>query len=916
MKEQLGEYQFIGEQGQFEVQAADKSSYLYFPLVNEAGIMGAVTPNLHGDLKTGQDTFALEPVSAIDLHNKKSARNFWFQIEGEGAWSATGNSAQQNADKFADSNPEATIVQAGMLWHKVIRTNSKLNLKAETTNFIPPTEDAVELMKVTIINQSSEPREITPISAIPIYGRSADNLRDHRHVTSLLHRIKTVEQGVEVKPTLSFDERGHKENNVCYKVLGRAGDGTDPVDFCPVFEDFIGEGGSLEWPKAVVNNSAEFYKPGTEIEGFEAVGALRFESEVLEPGEEKSYILAIAIDEDNQLPSVAEKYCSTEKFNHYLQQNKKFWEQKVDRVNFYSGDEDFNQWLKWVTLQPVLRRIFGCSFLPHHDYGRGGRGWRDLWQDCLALLLVEPEKVRDLLINNFSGVRIDGSNATIIGDEPGEFIADRNDISRSWMDHGAWPWVTTKLYLDQSGDLDFLLEETSYFRDAQLCRAQKLDEDWKPEDGKKLLDFAGTVYQGTVIEHLLVQHLSIFYNVGLHNNLRLEGGDWNDGLDMAAKRGESVAFTALYGNNLLEMADILRKLMEKKDIKKLKLARELMLLMDTLEGKIDYDSVIEKQHVLANYFSVCERGISGNKVEVSIEEIISDLERKGSWIKEHIRNKEWIETEAGDGWFNGYYDNQTNQVEGEHPNGIRMTLTGQVFNIMGEIATEEQTEEIIQAANKHLKDDSVGGYRLNTNFKEVKMDLGRAFGFAFGHKENGAVFSHMAMMYSNALYTQGYAEAGYEVINSLYEHCRDFSTSRIYPGIPEYINQRGRGMYHYLTGSASWLLMTMVTQVYGVRGEVGDLVLEPKLMPTQFNDQDETEITTIFAQKKIKVTYQNPDLLKPGEWEIKQVKLNGDIIEGKLKGAKAIFNRDKIEKLSGDEQHNLEVVLGGISLSS
>ena len=25
--------------------------------------------------------------------------------------------------------------------------------------------------------------------------------------------------------------------------------------------------------------------------------------------------------------------------------------------------------------------------------GRGGRGWRDLWQDCLSLLLMNPQNV-------------------------------------------------------------------------------------------------------------------------------------------------------------------------------------------------------------------------------------------------------------------------------------------------------------------------------------------------------------------------------------------------------------------------------------------------------------------------------------------------------------------------------------------
>lgn len=71
--------------------------------------------------------------------------------------------------------------------------------------------------------------------------------------------------------------------------------------------------------------------------------------------------------------------------------------------------------MHWVSFQPILRRIYGCSFLPHHDYGKGGRGWRDLWQDCLALLIMNPDGVRQMLLDNFAGVRIDGSNATIIG---------------------------------------------------------------------------------------------------------------------------------------------------------------------------------------------------------------------------------------------------------------------------------------------------------------------------------------------------------------------------------------------------------------------------------------------------------------------------------------------------------------------
>ena len=54
----------------------------------------------------------------------------------------------------------------------------------------------------------------------------------------------------------------------------------------------------------------------------------------------------------------------------------------------------------------------------------------------------------------------------------------------------------------------------------------------------------------------------------------------------------------------------------------------------------------------------------------------------------------------------------------------------------------------------------MGGYRLNTDFGGVQLNLGRCFGFAFGHKENGAMFSHMAVMYANALYQRGLVREG------------------------------------------------------------------------------------------------------------------------------------------------------------
>ncbi|MDP5275150.1 GH36-type glycosyl hydrolase domain-containing protein [Chengkuizengella axinellae] len=905
-------WKFIDNDSTFVLNNPQKSSYLYFPLVNEAGMMSAITPTLHGDIKTSQNTFLMAPVSSEDLHNSRAARNFWVHIEGEGAWSATGNSSKQLSYNFNDEEDEEVNLEAGFLWHKVTRSNKRIGIQAELTSFVPANDDQVELLKVTLTNTGDQNITISPTAAIPLYARSADDIRDHRHVTSLLHRIFTSSYGIEVQPTLSFDERGHKINHVTYSVLGADQNGESPTGFFPIVEDFIGEGGNLDWPEVIVKNAEPHAKPGETFEGYESVGALKFNTATLEPNQSKSYIVALMITDDrpSSVNEIAKKYCSEEQFDVLLEQNKADWKNKLNNLSFQTSDNDFNQWMKWVTLQPILRRIYGCSFLPHHDYGKGGRGWRDLWQDCLALLIMDdPKKVKDLLYNNFAGVRIDGSNATIIGSEPGEFVADRNNIARVWMDHGAWPFLTTQLYINQSGDIEFLLENQTYFKDTQIKRSKDLDLEWNPEHGNQLQTENSDTYQGTILEHMLLQNIVQFFNVGKHNNIKLEGADWNDAFDLAPELGESVAFTALYASNLKEMSELLLSLQEKAGVDELQLAKEITILLDTISKPIDYDVVEEKLNLLDQYFETCSHKISGEKTSISIKELAADLNSKADWMINHLRQNEWIKNEEGFEWFNGYYNNDAEPVEGDHENGVRMTLTGQVFPVMGGVATEDQVKKIADSVTNYLKDEKIG-YRLNSQFGEIQQNIGRGFGFAFGHKENGAMFSHMAVMYSNAMYQRQFGHEGFDVINSIYELSKNFELSRIYPGVPEYISEKGRGMYHYLTGSASWLLLTVLTEMFGVKGHLGDLALEPKLLQNQFNEQNEASVFSYFANRHLNIVYKNKKGLDYGAYQIQSISLDGQEVAFESKQKAVIVSREVISQLTENENHTLEVVLG------
>lgn len=903
-------YKYTDKKGSFTMKNPELTSYLYFPVAGESGVMSSITPLLGGDSKTSQNTFLLEPVSSENLHNNKSTRNFWIKLQNGDIWSATGASAAQQAQKFR-KDKEETVLEAGIMWHRMKRHSSRLGIASEVTTFVPNTQDKLELTMVSIENTGKDYITFTPVAAVPIYARSADNIRDHRNVTSMLHRMITVKNGVAVNPTLTFDERGHQKNSVVYGVFAR-GEGKLPKGFYPVAEDFLGEGGDFENPRGLYEEQLKILPEGVEIDGFEAFGGIVFDEIVLNPGEKASYVLALAYGESDSfekpesgavsLAEAVDKYLTKEAFEQYLQETKSYWEEKIN-VSYESGDENFDQWMYWVNFQPMLRRIYGCSFLPHHDYGKGGRGWRDLWQDCLALLLMNPEGVREMLLSNFGGVRMDGTNATIIGKGQGEFIADRNGITRVWMDHGMWPFMTTYLYMKQSGDLQFMLEEMDYFKDAQVGRGEVRDDKWDEAQGSRQLTADGKVYKGTVLEHVLLQHLSAFYDVGEHGNMRLRGADWNDALDMAKERGESVAFTAAYAGNMEDIAELLYRMRQDKGIETVTLLKEMELLLTEDEGL--YDSVERKKALLDEYCKTCRHTVSGEKVELDILELAENLKAKALWLKEHIRRSEWIKNAEGFEWFNSYYDDNGARVEGDFDSGVRMMLTGQVFSIMSGTADDEQVKKITAAADKYLYAPEVGGYRLNTDFKEIKTDMGRMFGFAYGQKENGAVFCHMAVMYANALYKRGFVKEGYQVIKSLYDHAGNMEKSRIYPGVPEYIDPKGRGVYHYLTGAASWLLLTVLTEMFGIKGEYGNLKLEPKLLEEQFNKNNEALAHLTFEGKKLCVKYVNSQKKTYGEYTIKEIIMNGQMVTGE----EGIIGKEYFAACSQNRENDIVVVL-------
>ena len=837
---------YLNEKGDFILHNAHKYAGIYMPLVNEGGVISSVTPWLAGDCKTDQNSFLLPPASMETLHESRAVRNFWVKLKGELPWSVTGQSALQRAYQY--SNEEETVLTGGLLWQQLTRKHCRIGLQAETLSFVPAGREKIEIMQVTLTNCGRTPLTLTPVAAIPMYGRSADNIRDHRHVTSLLHRVEVEEYGLKLTPTMTFDERGHRPGNTTYRVWGAEGKGSPPKNFLARTCDFVGQG-SYDWPEALMNPVLVWQHVGEKMAGGEVTAALFFDDVCIKPGEKRCYQIAFAIDEEPLA------YMKEAEILTALERTKRYWQEKA--VCLRTGDSRFDLWCRWVAVQPTLRRICGCSFLPHHDYGRGGRGWRDLWQDSLALVLAEPTAVRADLLSYFAGVRKDGTNATIIGAAPGEFKADRNHIPRVWMDHGFWPLFTVKLYLEETGDYGFLLEQQSYFSDTLAWRGEG-------EPTKA----AASVSSGTVLEHMVWQAAAAFFDVGEHGHMRLRGADWNDGLDMAGNRGESVAFTAAYAYGL-DIISQMAKRLEESGVKSVGISEPLAKLLASPTG-IYGDS----KQMRAALFSSCEEAEKTDKAaEMPMGELQRIMGEMADWIRKHIAETEWVGDGAELFWYNSYYDDNACALEGVKDGQVRMMLTGQVFCLLSRTADDVRARQMIRAADWYLCAPNRGGYCLNTDFKEVKLDMGRMFGFAYGHKENGAVFCHMAVMYAYALYERGFVEEGWRVLEMLYRQAADFGRSRILPGIPEYFDDRGVGMYPWLTGAGSWFMLTMQTQVFGVRGSKGRLCLEPKLTLAQFTVEGSAEISCAFMGRPIRVYYENPQKLDWQQYRIGTVRV-------------------------------------------
>ena len=105
-------------------------------------------------------------------------------------------------------------------------------------------------------------------------------------------------------------------------------------------------------------------------------------------------------------------------------------------------------------------------------------------------------------------------------------------------------------------------------------------------------------------------------------------------------------------------------------------------------------------------------------------------------------------------------------------------------------------------------------------------------------------------------------------------------------------------------------MLTLITEVFGVKGTLGDLTLSPKLLAVQFDARGRCGLKTLFAGRLIDVTYHNPAQLEYGAYDIEAITIDGVAVKFDRVGGAARIDRAVLAALRPDQSHTLDVILG------
>jgi len=394
--------------------------------------------------------------------------------------------------------------------------SSKYEGISSTSTYLVPLKENLEILMVTIKNESKKKRDLSIFSFIEFCLWDALN-----DMTDFQYNLNIGETEYRNGTIYNLSRFRVEGNYLAYFACSNA----KVASFDSQRRDFLGNYGSLEAPEAVIKGKCK----KSIACGWSPIGAHQINVK-LNPKQEKTLIFILGYAEKPEnVPKTVKKFKDKDAVIAELNKLKKFWETNISKLSVDTDDDEVNTMAN-IWNQYQCRTTFNWSrSASYYEAGIGrGMGFRDSNQDTLGFVHQIPEKVKQRIIDL-------ASTQFEEGDAYHQYSPlTKKGNGRGYSDDHLWLVLSTASYIKESGDVEFLNEQVPF------------------DTGKK----------STMYDHL---SRAIDYSnthTGPHGLPLIGFADWNDCLNLNMDKGKDRAESVMVAMMLVAAAREMSKLAE------------------------------------------------------------------------------------------------------------------------------------------------------------------------------------------------------------------------------------------------------------------------------------------------------------------------------------------------------------------
>ena len=687
--------------------------------------------------------------------------------------------------------------------------SSKNKIQADLTAFVP-LHETCEVNYLKLKNTDSKAHDLNLTSYVEFcFWNAVDDATNFQRNLSL-GEVEVI--GSEIYHKTEYRER---RNHYAFYSVNQPVDGFDTSR-----DDFLGAYGSIQAPKAVVNQTS--YQ--TMASGGAVIGSHRIKL-TLNPGEEKSFIflLGYAQNPDEQKwegPNVINKqlakgimsrYQTADQVEEALLSLASYWDKLLSRYSLSCQDDKLSRMVNiWNQYQCMVTFNMSRS-ASYFESGTGrGMGFRDSCQDLLGFVHLIPERARERILDIAATQMEDGSAY-----HQYQPLTKRGnlDIGSGFNDDPLWLIAAVSAYTKETGDFSILDESVDFDND--------------PSKAAPLL------------EHLKRSFEYTLTHLGPHKLPLIGRADWNDCLNLncfSKEPGESFQTTGPSEGPVAESVFIAGMFV--------KYAREYGQINEILGNKEEADRAYDAADAM--YQAILKDGWDGQ-------------------------------------WFLRAYDAAGEKVGSKENQEGKIFIEPQGFCVLAGVGVKEgKAKEALDSVKKHL-DTKYGIMLQQPAYQSYHLNLGEISSYPPGYKENAGIFCHNNPWISIAEAVIGRGNRAFEIYKKTCPaYIEDIS--EIHRTEPYVYSQmiagadapkHGEAKNSWLTGTAAWTFVNVSQYLLGIQPDYDGLRIDPCLP----DELKEIGLNRTYRDAKYHIHITKPDGIEKG---VHKMLVNGKEVEGNL----------------------------------